>query len=77
MTVNTNWVAIPEILYLIVVVASVIFSVMSLSFVIFGITKRKSRKQIIAWLIVLVVCLVLLYFTMVAHVIIADTMHGG
>jgi hypothetical protein len=77
MTVNTNWVAIPEILYLIVVVASVIFSVMSLSFIIFGITKRKSRKQIIAWLIVLVVCLLLLYLTMVAHVIIADTMHGG
>ena len=77
MILNSNWLAVPEILYLIINIASIVLCVLSLLFVILGLWKKKSKKYLIAWIIVLALSVTILYLTMVAHVIIADSMIGG
>jgi hypothetical protein len=48
-----------------------------LLFLAFGLRKKKNRKYFVAWLILLAVSVVIMYLTMVAHVIIANTMIGS
>ena len=76
-TFTRNWVAVPEIIYLALIIISAALCVLSLLFVARSLIKKKSWKCIAAWLAVLVVSVALLYLIIVAHFIVANTMVGG
>jgi len=77
MTLTSNWIALPEILYLLIAVGSIFLYLLSLLSLIFGLKKKKDRAYILIWLISLIASLFLIYLTLVAKVIVADTMIGG
>ena len=77
MTVTPNWIAIPEMLYIIVSIASMVLCVLSLIFMVVGLRKKKSKKYFISWFSAFAVSSFVMYLIMVAHFIVANTMIGG
>ena len=71
-----DYVIVPEFIYNILLCGGIILSLASVLMTIYGVVKKKEKRYLVKWCIVLLVALILIILTRTG-IIVANTMIGG
>ena len=71
-----DYVIVPEFIYNVLLCGGIILSLASVLMTIYGVVKKKEKRYLVKWCIVLLVALILVILTRTG-IIVANTMIGG
>ena len=77
MATDESWMTLPERLLIISNTACVVLGVLSLICLVLGMVRKKHRNYFIGWIIVLIVCAAIIFFSMIVRTLFAGAMVSG